>query len=78
MNITRATILEGDIEDNLRLELVFAMTYVKNNWLMRALQNLNLYEATTHKLSDLFHLQILDSTVYIFLHEEERTLKSKK
>lgn len=79
MDLTRATILEGNIDDDLWLELVLAMTYVKNNRPTRALQNnLSPYEAYTHELPNLSHLRILGSTVYVFLHEEERTLKSEK
>lgn len=54
------------------------MTYVKNNWPTKALQNLSPYEAHTHEPPDLSHLRVLGSTVYVFLHEEERTLKSEK
>ena len=78
MDMTRATILEGNIDDDLWPELVLAMTYVENNRPTRALQNLSPYETYTHELPDLSHLQVLGSTVYVFLHEEERTLKSEK
>lgn len=78
MDMTRATILEGNIDDDLWPELVLAMTYVKKNRPTRALQNLSPHEAYTHELPDLSHLRILGSTVYVFLHEEERTLKSEK
>ena len=78
MDMTRATILEGNIDDDLWPELVLAMTYVKNNRPTRAVQNLSPHEAYTHELPDLSHLRVLGSTVYVFLHEEERTLKSEK
>ena len=45
MDITRATILEENIDDDLWPELVLAMTYVKNNRLTRAVQNLSPHEA---------------------------------
>lgn len=76
--MTRATILERNIDDNPWLKLVFAMTYVKNNQLTRAVQNLSLYEVYTHKLPNLSHLQVLGSTVYVFLHKKEQILKSEK
>lgn len=78
MDITRATILESNIDDNLWPELILAMTYIKNNRPTKALQNLSLYESYTHELPDLSHLRVLGSTVYVFFHEEERTLKSEK
>ncbi len=45
IDITRATMLEGNIDDDLWLEIVFAMTYVKNCRPTKALQNLNPHEA---------------------------------
>ncbi len=78
MDMTRATILEGNINDDLWPELVFTMTYLKNNRPTKALQDLSPYESYTHKPPDLAHLRILGSTVYVFLHEEEQTLKSEK
>ncbi len=47
MDITRATIFEGNIDDDLWPELVLAMTYVKNSQPTKALQNLSPYEALT-------------------------------
>lgn len=43
MDITIATILEKNIEDNLWSKLIFVMIYIKNNWPTRALQNLSLH-----------------------------------
>lgn len=77
MDMTWATILEANIENELWPELVFAMTYIKNNWPTRALQDLSSHKSYTHKLSDLTYLQILGSTVYAFLHKEEWILKSE-
>ena len=78
MDMTRATILEGNIDDDLWPELVLAMTYVKNSRPTKALQNLSPYEALTQDHPDISHLRVLGSTVYVFLHEEERLLKSEK
>lgn len=78
MDITRATILEGNIDDELWPELVLAMTYIKNSRLTKALQNLSSHEALTRDHPNISHLRILGSTVYVFLHEEERSLKSEK
>ena len=46
---------------------------------MKALQNnLSLYKAYTYGLSNLSHLQIFGSTVYVFIYKEEQTLKPEK
>ena len=57
IDMTRATILKRNIDDDLWPKLILAMTYVKNNRPTRAVQNLSPYEAYTHKLPDLSHLQ---------------------
>ena len=71
MDMTRATILEGNIDDDLWPELVLAMTYVKNSRPTKALQNLSPYEALTRDHPDISHLRVLGSTVYVFPYEEE-------
>lgn len=77
--MTRATILEGNIDDELWPELVLAMTYIKNSRPTRALaNNLSPHEAHFHEKPDLAYLRILGSTVYVLLHEEERSMKSEK
>ena len=79
MDMTRATILEGNINDELWPELVLAMTYIKNNRPTRALaNNISPYKAYFHEELDLSHLQILGSIIYVLLHEEERLIKSEK
>ena len=79
MDMTRATILEGNINDELWPELVLAMTYIKNNRPTRALaNNISPHEAHFHEQPDLSHLRILGSTVYVLIHEEERSMKSEK
>lgn len=75
---TRATILEGNIDNDLWPELVLATTYVKNSQSTKALQNLSPYESLTRDHPNISHLRMLGSTVYVFLHEEERSLKSEK
>lgn len=77
--MTRATILEGNINDELWPELVLAMNHIKNSRPTRALaNNLSPHKAHFHEKPDLSHLQILGSTVYVLLHEEKRLMKSKK
>lgn len=78
MDMTMTIILEDNIDNNLWPKFLLAITYVKNNWPIRAFQDLSPYESYIHKPSDLAHLQILGSMVYVFLYKEERTLKSEK
>lgn len=79
MDMIRATILEGNIDDELWPELVLAMTYIKNSRPTRALaNNLSPHKAHFYEKPDLSHLQILGSTVYILLHEEKHSMKSEK
>lgn len=79
MDMTRATILEGNLCDNLWPEIVVAMTYIKKIWRTKALEgNSSPYYAQHQEDPDINHLRILGSTVYVFLHEEERDLKWEK
>lgn len=57
IDMTRATIIEGNIDDKLWSKLVLAMIYIKNSQLMRALaDNLNSHKAHFHKKPDFLHL----------------------
>lgn len=76
--MTRAKILEGNLNDELWIEIILAMNYVKNVRLTSALQGKNPYQAQQEKSPDMSHLQILGSTVYVFIHDEKRVLKSEK
>lgn len=78
IDMTRAIILEDNIDNDLWPELVLAMTYIKNSRPTQALKNITPYKTQFYKQPDLTHLQILSSTVYILLHEEERLIKSEK
>lgn len=53
------------------------MTYIKNDWLTKAIQNLSPHKTYTHKLPNLFYLQILVFIVYIVLNKEKQMLKSE-
>lgn len=79
MDMTRATILEKNIEDELWPELVLAMTYIKNSRPIRALaNNLSPYKTYFCKKPDLSQVQILGTTVYVLFYEEECTMKLEK
>ena len=78
MDMMRATIFEENINDKLSPELVLAITYIKNNRPTRALQNLSPHKVHSQEPSNLTHLQIFGSIVYILLHKEEQSMKSEK
>ncbi len=79
MDITRATILEGNIDDELWPEIILAMTPIKNNRLTRVLpSNTTPHKAQSQEEADISHLRLLDFKVYVFLHEEKRSWKSEK
>lgn len=56
MDMTKATILEKNNNDNLWPKLILAMMYVKNNWFTRVIQNLSFHETYTHKFPNLSYL----------------------
>lgn len=78
MDMTRATIHEGNIDDDLWPEIILAMTQVKNVRPTSALEGGNPHQALFDKPPNVNHLRVLGSTVYVFIHEEERNLKSEK
>lgn len=56
MDITRATILEGNIDNDLLPELMLVMTHIKNSQLTRGVQDLSshkLYSQNSPDLADL-------------------------
>lgn len=78
MDMTRATIFEGNIDDDLWPEIILAMTQVKNVRPTNALEGGNPHQALYNSPPSVNHLQVLGSTVYVFIHKEERNLKSEK
>ena len=78
IDMARATILDGSIDDDLWLEIILGMTYVKNVGTTSSLEYKNPHEVHFNKAPELSHLRVLGSTVYVFIHEEERNLKSEK
>lgn len=57
MNITRATILEGNIKDELWPKLVLAMTYIKNSHSTKVLaNNFSSHKAHIYKKLDFSYL----------------------
>lgn len=84
IEIVRVTILEEEIDNILLPEIVFAMTDIKNLCLTQALKRLislteiQIKDLPNKNLSSLHYLRVLGSTIYVFLHNEKRTLKSAK
>lgn len=78
IDITRATILEGNINDDLWPELVLVITYIKNSYLIRVFNNLSPYKAYFYKQPSFIYLSILDCTIYIVLYTEEHLIKTEK
>lgn len=78
MDMARATIIEGDLDDIFWPEVLLAMTYTKNVRPTTALEGGNPYEKQFNCPPNVSHLRILGSTVYVLIHEEERDLKSEK
>ena len=56
IDMTKATILEGNINDKLWLELILTMTYVKNNRPTKVFQNLSPYEVHSQEPPNLIYL----------------------
>ena len=77
--MVRATIFEGRIDDTLWPEIVLAMTHIKNLRLTQALEGfITPIKMQNQAIPDLHHPRILSPNVYVFLHKEERSLKSIK
>ncbi len=76
--MTRATILEGNIDDDLWPEIIFAMTQVKNVRPTNVLEGGNPHQALHNSPPSINHLRVLGSMVYVFIHEKKRNLKSEK
>lgn len=79
MDMAQTTILEGNILDDLWSEIILAMTYVKKIRPTKALEGNNTpHYAQYQENPNISHLRLLGSTVYVFLHKEERELKAEK
>ena len=72
MDMTRCTILGGNIPDYLWPEVFLAMTHIKNIRPTAALTGKSPHELYEEEKPSIDHLRVLGSTVYVFIHEEER------
>lgn len=77
MEMARASIIEGGIDDSFWPEAILAMTYIKNLRPTNALQGLSPHQELFKTPPNLAHLRVLGSTVYVLIHEEQE-LKSEK
>lgn len=68
--MTRAKILESNIDNDLWPKLILAMTYIKNSKLMQAFENISPHKAQFYKQPNLIYLQILSFTMYIILYKK--------
>ena len=78
MDMARASIIEGGIDDIFWPEVILAMTYIKNIRPTTALNGLSPHQKLFNSPPDPTHLRVLGSTIYVLIHEEERELKSEK
>ena len=74
----RCTIIKEEIPDNLWPEILLAITYVSNLIPTSFLKGQSLFETSFKRLSNLEHLRILGSIVYVFIYKEKQKAKSTK
>lgn len=76
----RAIILEGNIDDKLWPEIIFAITYIKNNYPTKVLpSNITPYKPQSQKNTiNVSYLHILGSIIYVFLYKKKQSPKSEK
>lgn len=78
MDITHATIFDGNIDNNLWPEIILAITQVKNVRINSSFEDKNPYKVYFNKTSEISHLHNLGFIVYVLIYEEEQNLKFKK
>lgn len=78
MDMTHATILDRNIDDDLWLEVILAMSQIKNVKPIKALEGNNPHKAHFKKSPNINYLQVLGTIIYMFIYKKERTLKLEK
>ena len=71
MECMRCTIIGGRITDELWPEILLAITHISNLMPISSLYGVSPFEALAQSLSNLQHLCILGSIVYVFINKEE-------
>lgn len=74
----KSTIIGGIIPDNLWPKILLAITHISNLLLIFSLDKLSPYKILTRFLSHLNYLKVLESMVYVFIHEIKKKAKSAK
>lgn len=72
MDMTRATIISGDIPDDLWPEVASAMVHTKNIRPHRVLEGKTPRKLFENEVPALDHFGVLGSTVYVLIHEKQR------
>lgn len=78
MDIVRASIIEGGIDDMFWLEIILVMTYIMNIRPTSTLNGLSPYEKLYNTPPNPTYLWLLGSMIYILIPKKERDLKSEK
>ena len=68
----------GGIPDEFWPEILQAITHISYLLPTLSLHGVSSFDASAQSLPNLQHLRILESTVYVFIYEEERNTKSAK
>lgn len=77
--MAKAIILEKNLNNDLWPKLIMTITYIKNIYPIKTLENNYTPFNTQYKKDpDIIHLWILGSTLYVFLHKEKQGLKLEK
>lgn len=72
MDMTQATIIGGNIPDDLWPKIALAMMHVKNIWPTCTLEGKTFYKLFENKVSTLDHLRVLGSTIYVLIYKKEQ------
>lgn len=78
MDIPYTKILDRSIDNNLSPKIILVIIYIKNIRPTSLLKDKNPHEIYFNKALELGHLQVLGSTVYVFIYKEKQNLKSEK
>lgn len=70
INMICATILDRNIDGNSKSEKILAMTQMKNIRPIKALKGNSPYKLHFKKLPDINYLQVLRSTIYVFIYKK--------
>lgn len=76
IDMARATIIEGNIPDNLWPKVVLAMVHVKNLRPTSVLDGKTPHELMEKKPLTINHLRVLGSTVYVLIHKADQKGKN--